>query len=227
MLFLLILIALIVCADQLTKWLAVVFLQNGTDVSVIPGILRFIYVENDGAAFGMLDEHRWVFMVLSSVAIVVLLIFLWRKPPKSLLCRISIAFLIGGGIGNMIDRSLLGYVIDFIDFCAFPTLWKWVFNVADAFVTVGTGMMVFYLIRELVRDFRREKQAKASLPPETDDGEARESWEGDGDRSATDTNGTDHADHVSGADAAEHNGMEGDNDAPDEQPVRESDRSDA
>lgn len=160
MFILLILIVLIVAADQLTKWLAVIWLQNGDSAEVIPGILRFTYVENDGAAFGMLDGHRWVFMLLSSVAILALLIYLWRRPPQSLLARISIAFLIGGGIGNMIDRTLLGYVIDFIDFCAFPEIWMWVFNVADAFVTVGTGMLMFYLIREIVRDMKKESAEK-------------------------------------------------------------------
>ena len=160
MLVLLILIALIIGADQLTKWLAVVYLQNGDSVYVIPGVFRFVFVKNDGAAFGMLDNHRWVFMILSTVAIIGLLIFLWRKPPKSRLCRIAMAFLIGGGIGNMIDRVLLGYVIDFLDFCAFPSLWKWVFNVADAFVTVGTGMIMFYLIREIILEMREEKKKK-------------------------------------------------------------------
>lgn len=182
MFVLLLLIVLIVFADQLTKWLAVIYLQNGSSVDVIPEVLRFTYVENDGAAFGMLDNHRWVFMVLSTVAIVGLLIYLWRKPPKSLLCRISIAFLIGGGIGNMIDRVLLGFVIDFIDFCAFPKLWPWVFNVADAFVTVGTGFIMFYLIREIVVEFRQEQRAnrgtaaaRAAAPASSDEeGEGRE-----------------------------------------------------
>ena len=160
MFVLLLLILLIVACDQITKWLAVIYLQNGSGVEVIPNILRFTYVENRGAAFGMLDGHRWVFMLLSVLAITGLLIFLWRKPPKSLFCRIAIAFLIGGGIGNMIDRTLLGYVIDFIDFCAFPEIWMWVFNVADAFVTVGTGMLMLYLVCELVRDFRREREEK-------------------------------------------------------------------
>ena len=160
MFVLLLLIVLIVFADQLTKWLAVIYLQNGDSFDVIPGILRFTYVENDGAAFGMLDNHRWIFMVLSTLAIIGLLIYLWRMPPKSLLCRISIAFLIGGGIGNMIDRILLGFVIDFIDFCAFPKIWMWVFNVADAFVTVGTIALMLYLVREIVLEMIAEHKAK-------------------------------------------------------------------
>lgn len=169
MLILLILIVLIVAADQLTKWLAVIYLKNAMPAEVIPGILRFTYLENDGAAFGMLDNHRWIFMVLSTLAIAALLIFLWRWPPRSLLCRISIAFLIGGGIGNMIDRCLLGYVIDFIDFCAFPEIWKYIFNVADAFVTVGTGMLMFYLIREMILDSKREKNAAGEPKPVTEE----------------------------------------------------------
>ena len=160
MLVLLILIALIIGADQLTKWLAVVYLQNGDSVYVIPGVFRFVFVKNDGAAFGMLDNHRWVFMILSTVAIVGLLIYLWKKPPESMLCSISLAFLVGGGIGNMIDRCLYGYVVDFIDFCAFPKIWMWVFNVADSFVTVGTFMLMYYLIKSMIEEARMEKAAK-------------------------------------------------------------------
>lgn len=161
MLFLLILIVLIVFADQLTKWLAVIYLRNSAGVDVIPGILRFEYTENRGMAFGMLDGHRWVFMILTTVVVIGLLIFLWRKPPKSKLCLYALVFIVGGGIGNMIDRCLLGYVIDFIYPCMIPRIWPWIFNVADSFVTVGTGMLMLYLILDLVREVRTERQAKA------------------------------------------------------------------
>lgn len=168
MLFLLILIVLIVFADQLTKWLAVIYLQDSDGVDVIPGLLRFEYTENRGMAFGMLDGHRWVFMVISTVMIAALLIYLWRKPPRSRFCMISLAFIVGGGIGNMIDRTLLGYVIDFIYPCAIPALWPWIFNVADSFVTVGTGMLMGYLIYDMVREYRVERAAK---PEESEKGD--------------------------------------------------------
>lgn len=171
MLFLLILIVLIVFADQLTKWLAVIYLKNAEGVDVISGFLRFEYTENRGMAFGMLDGHRWVFMVISTVMIVALLIYLWRKPPKSRLCVISLAFIVGGGIGNMIDRTLLGYVIDFIYPCAVPALWPWIFNVADSFVTVGTGMLMGYLIYDTVREYRGEKAEKTDTKKEDGDGQ--------------------------------------------------------
>ena len=163
MFFFLVLIASIVFLDQISKFLVIIYLKNVGSVSVIPGILRFTYVENDGAAFGMLDDHRWVFMLLSTVAIIGLLIYLWKQPPASLLCRISLAFLVGGGIGNMIDRCLYGYVVDFIDFCAFPKLWMWVFNVADSFGTVGTFMLMYYLIASMIEDYRREKAEKQAV----------------------------------------------------------------
>ena len=175
MLFLLILIVLIVFADQLTKWLAVVYLQNSDGIDVIPGILRFEYTENRGMAFGLLDGHRWVFMVITVITLLGLLLFLWRRPPKSRLCLYAIAFIIGGGIGNMIDRTLLGYVIDFIYPCMIPEIWPWIFNVADSFVTVGTGMLMLYLILDMIREARAERCAKVvengnpSAPPEEEE----------------------------------------------------------
>ncbi|MBQ1230202.1 MAG: signal peptidase II [Clostridia bacterium] len=155
LLFAIIIIA--VCSDQLTKWLAVIFLEGEADVVLWRDVLHFSFVRNKGAAFGMLQNQRWLFMVISTVAIVGLLIYLIRWKPKSIWVRLSIAMIIGGGIGNMIDRIFLGYVIDFIYFklIDFP-----VFNVADSFVTVGCGILVVYLFYDLICEMRREKQAK-------------------------------------------------------------------
>ncbi|MBQ1963307.1 MAG: signal peptidase II [Clostridia bacterium] len=155
LLFAIIIIA--VCSDQLTKWLAVIFLEGEADVVLWRDVLHFSFVRNKGAAFGMLQNQRWLFMVVSTVAIVGLLIYLIRWKPKSIWVRLSIAMIIGGGIGNMIDRIFLGYVIDFIYFklIDFP-----VFNVADSFVTVGCGILVVYLFYDLICEMRREKQAK-------------------------------------------------------------------
>ena len=104
--------------DQVTKLLVVRYLMDNSPVTVIDGVFRFSYVENPGAAFGSLSEHRWVFMVISTVAIIGLLAYLiWRKP-KDRLFGVALSLVIGGGIGNMIDRVRLGYVVDFLDFCA-------------------------------------------------------------------------------------------------------------
>ena len=153
-----------VILDQVTKWLAVTFLAGGDSVTVIPSVFRFTYVENDGAAFGMLDDHRWVFMVVSSVAIVGLLVFLWKFAPDSVWVKIGLSFIIGGGIGNMIDRVALGYVIDFLDFCAFPKIWPWVFNVADSFVCVGGGIVFVWCLVSIVMEAKQKKTAPSNAP---------------------------------------------------------------
>ncbi len=143
--------------DQLTKWLAVVYLQGGPSVPIWKEVLHLTFVKNEGAAFGMLSDHRWVFMIFSTVAIIGLTIYLFRFSPKNPWLRIPLAMIIGGGIGNMIDRVLLGYVIDFIDFTLINFA---VFNVADSFVTVGAFVLMGYLIRDMILEFKREKEAK-------------------------------------------------------------------
>lgn len=156
-----IVIAFSVIFDQLTKLTVVKLLELGESVEVIPGVFNFTYIHNRGAAFGMLDEHRWVFMVISTVAIVAILVYLFKFAPKSNLLRIGLSLVVGGGIGNMIDRVALGYVVDFLDFCAFD-FWVWIFNVADACVCVGAGVIALYFIIDIVKEAREEKAKKYS-----------------------------------------------------------------
>lgn len=147
-------------ADFATKQLVLAFLDKDEPFYLIDGILRFSYVENRGAAFGMLDEHRWVFMVISTVAIAGIIFYMVKFKPQSKLMCISLSLIAGGGIGNMIDRVAYGYVVDFIDFCAFPNLWMWVFNVADACVCIGAGLMILYLVMDLVKEVKNNKNNK-------------------------------------------------------------------
>lgn len=129
-------------------------------MAIIPGVLNFRLVLNDGMALGLLDDARWVFMTLSSVAIVAILVYMFWKKPKNKLLLIALTLVTGGGIGNMIDRIWLGYVVDFIDFCAFPKLWMWTFNVADSCVTVGACVLALWMILDLVKEFKLEKANK-------------------------------------------------------------------
>lgn len=153
--------------DQISKYLVVIYMELGQSVDVIPGIFRFTYIHNKGAAFGSMTESRWLFMVFSTVAIVAILVFIFWKKPQSKLMLASLILICGGGIGNMIDRIRLGYVIDFLDFCAFPNLWMWVFNVADAFVVVGSGMLMLWLILDMVKESRAEKAKKLEAAENT------------------------------------------------------------
>lgn len=149
----------IVALDQISKLLAVAFLKGSESFVVINKILRFTYVENYGAAFGMLDDKRWIFMLLSVIGILAMCFFLYKFAKDDKLLAISLCFVIGGGIGNMIDRVRLGFVVDFIDFYAFPNFWMWVFNVADSFVCVGAGLMILYLILDTVKEAKAKKAA--------------------------------------------------------------------
>ena len=155
-----------VLADYLTKLLAVSRLQGEDPVPFVRGVLRFSYVENRGAAWGMLENHRWVFMLFSSLAIVVIVIYLIRRdPPLSLF--LSLSLILSGGVGNMIDRTFRGYVVDFIEFYLFEFP---VFNLADCFVVVGAALLVIWLIADTVR----ERKARNEQNGETPDRETKE-----------------------------------------------------
>ena len=149
----------VVALDQVSKILILNFLYEDRIV-LIPGILNFTYVENDGMAFGLLSDHRWVFMVFSTIGILLIAVYLWFYV-KDLLGRIGLALVIGGGIGNMIDRVAYGFVVDFIDFCAFD-FWKWVFNIADSAVCVGAGLFMLYLVLDTVKEYKKQQAEKAA-----------------------------------------------------------------
>lgn len=154
-----------VAADAVSKVLAAAYLADGV-VTVIPGVLEFTYVENRGAAFGMLAEHRWVFLAASSVAIVAILGYLLVKRPQSRLIRVSLALIAGGGVGNMIDRVARGYVTDFIN-ATFVDFY--VFNIADSCVCVGCGLLIIWMIADSVREYRENKTAAADGASVSDD----------------------------------------------------------
>lgn len=157
MIFSLIVAVLAVALDQVSKYLAVTHLAKIETFPVIENVLHFTYVENRGAAFGMLSNHRWVFMIASVVGIIALILWLILSKTKNRWMQCAIALVIGGGIGNMIDRVRLEYVIDFID-CRFIDFY--VFNVADSCVCVGCAMVVLAVIIDEVRERKARKAAK-------------------------------------------------------------------
>ena len=163
----------VVGLDQLTKYLALTRLDEAVSVPWIRGVVHFTLVYNDGAAFGMLSDHRWVFMAFSSIAIVGLGVYLFRFCKSDMWIKVALAMVIGGGIGNMIDRIAVGSVVDFIElpFLWLPVLKMYfpIFNVADSFVTVGVVILMVCLIRMQVleaREERSEKQKNANKAPD-------------------------------------------------------------
>lgn len=146
-----------IAIDQLTKFLAVKFLAPIDTVPIIKNALHLTYVENRGAAFGMLADHRWVFMILSSVAIVILAFLLFGGYLNGKLYTLSVSMIVSGGIGNMIDRIFLGYVVDFIDFRLINFA---VFNGADSFVCVGAGILLLAALLDLINESKKTKDKK-------------------------------------------------------------------
>jgi len=130
---------IIIILDQLTKNWAVNSLKGLKPLIIVPDFFRLVYVENFGAAFGILQNKRWVFIVITFIVIIAIFTFLLRNYYKmNVLMRIGIAMLLGGAIGNFIDRVRHGYVVDFFSFRLFNIYEYPVFNVADIFIVVGT-----------------------------------------------------------------------------------------
>lgn len=189
-------IAGVVLLDQLSKWLVVEFLSRETPFVIIEGILRFKYSENRGAAFGSFDEQRWVFMIASIVGIIGMSIYLFKFSPKSKLACTALSMIVGGGIGNMIDRTFRTgeiyegekVVVDFIDFYPFPDLWNAIFNVADSFVCVGAALLILWCIISTVQETKAEKLAKAQKTSEAADPAAENATEEEKDKDAENRN---------------------------------------
>ena len=149
--------------DQLTKFLITKFMALHDSIPLIKDFLHITYTTNDGAAFGMLDSQRWIFILVSSVTIAGLLCYLYFGHATGRLYEISIAMIISGGIGNMIDRLGFGFyvnpdgmgeVVDFIDFCG---IWDAVFNGADSFVCVGAGLLILAMVLDIIKEAKEKK----------------------------------------------------------------------
>lgn len=148
-------ILLLAAADQIIKYFVVSGLKPIGETVLIPGVLRLTYVENDGAMMGMLGGKASVMTVATVVILVALIAVLLSKKVKFGLVYCCFVAIIAGGIGNLIDRFRLGYVIDYIDvlFVKF-----YVFNFADCLVTVGAFLIIGYEIYEIIKEGKAKKE---------------------------------------------------------------------
>ena len=141
-------------------------MERYESIPLIKDFLHITYTTNPGAAFGMMEDQRWIFIVVSTVAILAFAVYLYLGHAENLLYGIAISMVVSGGIGNMIDRLGFGFyvnekgmgeVIDFIDFCG---IWKAIFNGADSFVCVGAGLLILALVIDLVKEYKEEAAKK-------------------------------------------------------------------
>ncbi len=130
---------IIITLDQATKFLV----SNHSDklpIEVVKGIFAIALVRNKGAAFGIL-QNQIAFFISIAVVTITIIIFMLRKNASGALLKVSLALILGGAIGNLIDRIRFGYVIDFLDFKIWP-----VFNIADSAITIGAGLLLLQIL---------------------------------------------------------------------------------
>lgn len=133
---------LLAATDLIIKYFVLTYLQPVGSVTAIDGLLDFTYVENRGVAFGMFSDMRWFFVAVTVVLIAIIIYIMFKKKPSGKMFYISAALIIGGGIGNLIDRIFYGFVVDYISVSFFPP----VCNFADYCITVGTLLLIVYVL---------------------------------------------------------------------------------
>lgn len=167
----LVMMVLLTSLDQFTKYLAVRYLKGKPSIPILKDILVLQYLENKGAAFGMLQNQKIFFIFIEILILFVIAFVLFRLPfhKKYTLMHVILVFVAGGAVGNMIDRIMQDYVVDFIYFVLidFP-----IFNVADIYVTFATAVFVFAILfyyKEEDFAFLSVKQKMMRTPNYTED----------------------------------------------------------
>ena len=150
MIYLLVALAVVVL-DQLTKLYVVAHFYVGESVPVIENIFYWTYILNPGAAFGMLEGSRWLFVLIALAVMTGIWYMRWEIAEYGPWCTYGAALFGGGAVGNLIDRTRQGLVIDFFDFRIWP-----VFNVADIAICVGVGCIIWSI---LLKEWQENKKA--------------------------------------------------------------------
>ncbi len=132
----------VIAIDQMSKWWVITYLKEIGTIRIIEGVFHLHYLENRGAAFGIFQNQRLFFLVVNTLITCVIIWYLIKHPliNKGLMWALSL--IVGGAIGNIIDRALYGYVIDYFDFLIWP-----VFNVADSAIVIGQVLLIFFIFK--------------------------------------------------------------------------------
>lgn len=150
---------LIIAIDQLTKYLTVQSIPLHETIEVIPNILSFTYHRNTGAAWSILEGQMWFFYIMTVIVVGFIIYYLHTHGKDDRLFALSLSLILGGAVGNFIDRLFLQYVVDMIrvEFINFP-----IFNIADMALTIGVGLMIIYLIVDEYKEYQKKKVGKTS-----------------------------------------------------------------
>ncbi len=137
----LVLIIILIIADQVSKYVVLQNLKAIETFPIIQDVFHFTYTENTGAAFSIFRDKKIFLLILTSLAMLGVFYYLIKlmKEPSKILLKLSLSLIVAGGVGNIVDRFRLGYVVDFIDFRLINFA---IFNVADIFIVVGAGLLL-------------------------------------------------------------------------------------
>lgn len=155
---LLIAAGLLLAVDIVAKHCVLRYLKPMKPISLIDGLLELSYVENTGAAFGLFKNMMWLVILITVIAVAVILVLLFRYQKHTFFSYASCALLIAGGIGNLLDRILYGFVVDYIHVLFFD----YIFNFADCCVTVGAVLFVIHVLLISLREKKMQEEAKVS-----------------------------------------------------------------
>ena len=128
--------------DRLTKHIFCNRLLYSETIPVIPNIFHLTLVRNKGAAFGLFNGRNIFFSVFTILAVIAITLFIRSREYKSRLMLVSLGLILGGALGNLFDRIVFGYVIDFLDFRVWP-----VFNLADSCITIGFALLAYQVVK--------------------------------------------------------------------------------
>lgn len=146
----------IILLDQLSKWIVVKEMAIGERITVIENVLYLTSHRNTGAAFGILEGQMWFFYVVTIIVVVGIIYFMKKEASKSIIMGISLGLLLGGALGNFIDRIFRREVVDFIDTYIFGYDFA-IFNVADSALCVGVALILI----KMIADERKQKKERA------------------------------------------------------------------
>ncbi len=138
----------IVIFDFITKQIVLKNMHLGQSIPLWKNVFHLTFVKNEGASFGMMQGGRWFFVVITVALIAYLLYYILKNKERNKLFLLAATFIIGGGMGNLIDRIMTGKVVDFFDFCLINFA---IFNVADCFVVIGAVLAIIYFFIEEIK----------------------------------------------------------------------------
>ena len=141
---------LVVCLDQITKALVDRYMSLYESWPIVDGLVKLTYVQNRGAAFGILSDadlpyQSLLFAGVSLLALGAILAYAWKLPTDQGMPRLALALIMGGAVGNLLDRLRLGHVVDFVD-VYWGEIHFWAFNVADAAISIGAVLVLLDMI---------------------------------------------------------------------------------